>query len=138
MQELLNNKLELIVKNNFPKYEVLTLFSALPNQDQMKIFKPLQRGIRKIIISTNIAETSVTIPNIRYVVDCGYAKIRNYNSKSGYDSLKISQISKNSATQVINFIKIRGQEEQVETPRESVLECLLRNSFSTWMSIINQ
>ena len=93
-------KLDLITKNNFSKYEVLTLFSALPNQEQMKVFKPLQRGVRKIILSTNIAETSVTIPNIRYVIDCGFAKIRNYSSKNGFDSLKITKISKNSAIQV--------------------------------------
>ena len=109
MQELLNNKLEFVIKNNFPKYQVLTLFSALPNQEQIKVFKPIQKGIRKIILSTNIAETSVTIPNIRYVVDCGFAKIRSYCSKNGFDSLKISKISKNSAIQAIVNLIIEGR-----------------------------
>lgn len=112
LQELLNNKLDLVIKNNFQKYQVLTLFSALPNQEQIKVFKPLSKGIRKIILSTNIAETSVTIPNIRYVVDCGFAKIRSYSSKNGFDSLKISIISKNSAIQAINYFIIEGRKSR--------------------------
>lgn len=65
----------------------------------MKVFEPLEKGKRKIILATNIAETSITINNIKYVVDSGYCKLRNYNAKSGLDYLKISRISKNSAIQ---------------------------------------
>ena len=65
----------------------------------MKIFDPLESGTRKIILSTNIAETSITINNIKYVVDSGYCKLRNYNPKSGLDYLKVTKISKNSSIQ---------------------------------------
>lgn len=81
------------------KYQVFLLFSALPNQEQMKVFDPLEPNIRKIILSTNIAETSITINNIKYVIDTGFCKLRNYNAKSGLDYLKITKISKNSAIQ---------------------------------------
>jgi HrpA-like RNA helicase len=74
------------------------MFSALPNQEQMRVFYPL-RDKRKIILATNIAETSITIKNIKYVIDCGYFKMRNYIPKNGIDTLKITKISKNSAVQ---------------------------------------
>jgi HrpA-like RNA helicase len=63
----------------------------------MKIFKPYPDQV-KIILSTNIAETSVTIPGIRYVVDSGLGKIRSYKNSTGIDTLKVEAISKNSAT----------------------------------------
>lgn len=81
------------------KYEVFPLFSSLPNQEQMKVFKPLDNNSRKIILATNIAETSITIKNIRYVIDAGFCKMRNYISKSGLDTLLVTKISKNSAIQ---------------------------------------
>ncbi len=65
----------------------------------MKIFDPLEQGVRKIILATNIAETSITINNIKYVVDSGFCKQRNYNPKSGLDYLQITKISKNSSIQ---------------------------------------
>ena len=92
--ELLNQKLDKVSK----KYEVFVIFSSLPNQEQMKVFAPL-KDKRKIIIATNIAETSITITNIKYVIDCGYFKMRNYIPKNGIDTLKVTKISKNSAVQ---------------------------------------
>jgi HrpA-like RNA helicase len=90
---------EHLLPSNAPKYKVFLLFSALPNSEQMKVFDKLDKGIRKIILSTNIAETSITINNIKYIVDSGYCKLRIYNSKSGLDFLKVTKISKNSAIQ---------------------------------------
>ena len=52
-----------------------------------------------MVLSTNIAETSVTIPGIKYVVDCGLSKIRTFKNSTGVDALKITPISQNSATQ---------------------------------------
>lgn len=63
------------------------------------VFRPASRAHRKVIVSTNIAETSVTIDGINYVVDCGYAKIRNYDPECGIESLLVCPISKASAKQ---------------------------------------
>jgi len=64
----------------------------------MKAFQKFE-GKRKVVISTNIAETSVTIPGIKFVVDSGLSKIRTYKNSTGVDSLKVMPISKNSSTQ---------------------------------------
>ena len=64
----------------------------------MKIFNSYP-GQTKIILSTNIAETSVTIPGIRFVIDSGLVKIRSYKNSTGIDTLKVEAISKNSSIQ---------------------------------------
>ena len=53
---------------------VLPLYSILPTEQQMKVFQPPPEGHRLVVVATNVAETSLTIPGIRYVVDCGRAK----------------------------------------------------------------
>lgn len=75
------------------------LYASLSTNEQVKVFQILPRHIRKVIVSTNIAEASVTIPGVSYVVDCGFAKIRYFNSKSSTDSLMIVPITKASAQQ---------------------------------------
>ena len=62
---------------------LLPMYSQLPSDLQSKIFDSTQDGTRKCIISTNIAETSLTVDGIKYVVDCGYSKIKVYNPKIG-------------------------------------------------------
>lgn len=59
------------------KIRVLPMYSGLPHDRIMQVFEPSPKGIRKIIIATNIAETSVTIDGIVYVVDCGFVKVNN-------------------------------------------------------------
>jgi len=76
---------------------LLPLFGRLPAADQRKIFRPTNR--RKIIVATNVAETSVTVPGIRYVVDTGLARIARYNPRTGTTSLKVSRISQASCQQ---------------------------------------
>ncbi len=76
---------------------VLPLFARLSAEEQKKIFKKISD--RKIIVSTNIAETSITIPGIRYVVDTGLARISSYSPRSRITSLPIVPISKSSADQ---------------------------------------
>lgn len=76
---------------------LLPLFGRLPAADQRKIFRPSNR--RKIIVSTNVAETSVTVPGIRFVVDTGLARIARYNPRTGTTSLKVSRISQASCEQ---------------------------------------
>ncbi|CAR25946.1 ZYRO0A11814p [Zygosaccharomyces rouxii] len=79
--------------------EIFPIYSALPADVQSRIFKKLESGKRKIVISTNIAETSLTIDGIRYVVDCGFSKLKVYNPKIGLDSLTITPISRANADQ---------------------------------------
>jgi len=76
---------------------VLPLFGRLQSADQRRIFKPVKQ--RKVIVATNIAETSITVPNISYVIDTGLARIASYNTKARSLSLKISKISIASCNQ---------------------------------------
>lgn len=54
--------------------QIVPLYALLPSEKQMLVFKPPPEGHRLVVVSTNVAETSLTIPGIRYVVDCGRAK----------------------------------------------------------------
>ena len=81
------------------KLQVSPLYSGLPFADQMKVFEPLPPYIRKVIISTNLAEASVTVPNIGYVIDCGFVKLKVLNHKNGLESLVTVPVSKSSADQ---------------------------------------
>ena len=81
------------------KMYVLPLHGSLPSKEQFKIFESFPKSVRKVIVSTNIAETSVTIPGISYVVDSGFMKIRYFNPKTCSDSLVICPVSKASAKQ---------------------------------------
>ncbi|WVQ97439.1 hypothetical protein IAU59_004552 [Kwoniella sp. CBS 9459] len=78
---------------------VLPLYSLLSNEQQMQVFKPVPEGHRLVIVATNVAETSLTIPGIRYVVDSGRAKERHYDHANGVQSFQVSWISKASAQQ---------------------------------------
>ncbi|XP_017236149.1 pre-mRNA-splicing factor ATP-dependent RNA helicase DEAH10 [Daucus carota subsp. sativus] len=75
------------------------IFSSLPSEKQLKVFAPAPPGFRKVILATNIAETSVTIPGIKYVIDPGLVKVRSYSSESGIDSLITVETSKSQAHQ---------------------------------------
>ena len=76
---------------------VLPLFARLPWAEQRRVF--LQSSSRKIVVATNVAETSITIPGIRYVIDTGLARISQYNPRSRTTSLPVRAISKSSADQ---------------------------------------
>ncbi len=71
----------------------MPVYSALPSEMQTKIFDPPPPGSRKVIIATNIAETSLTIDGIFYVVDPGFVKQKVFNAKTGMDSLVVTPIS---------------------------------------------
>ncbi|GMG32887.1 unnamed protein product [Ambrosiozyma monospora] len=83
---------------NDPLY-VLPLYSLLPTKEQMKVFAEPPAGSRLCVVATNIAETSLTIPGIRYVVDCGRSKERHFNEETRVQSFEIDWISKASADQ---------------------------------------
>jgi ATP-dependent RNA helicase DDX35 len=59
-----------------PKLNALPLYAGLTSAEQMAVFQPAQEGERKVVVATNVAEASVTIDGIVYVVDCGFAKVR--------------------------------------------------------------
>ncbi|GBL98735.1 ATP-dependent RNA helicase DHX33 [Araneus ventricosus] len=82
-----------------PRIHVLGLYAALPGDQQIEVFKPAPKGTRKVIYATNIAETSITIPNIKYVVDTGKVKAKFFNSVCGFDVLRTQAISKAQAEQ---------------------------------------
>lgn len=82
-----------------PKLVVLPLFAALPQAAQQRVFQPAPPKTRKIIISTNIAETSVTVSGVRFVIDCGKAKVKQFRARIGLDSLLVKPISKSAAIQ---------------------------------------
>lgn len=75
------------------------LFGALAIERQLEAFGDASAGTRKVVLATNIAETSVTIPGIVYVIDCMFVKMRSYNAKLGIDMLTVMPVSKASATQ---------------------------------------
>ncbi|KAG8686482.1 hypothetical protein FRC09_014104, partial [Ceratobasidium sp. 395] len=77
----------------------LPLHAGLPTEDQLAVFQPAERGTRKVVVSTNIAEASVTIDGIKFVVDCGFVKIRTFNPANSLSSLTIVPTSQASATQ---------------------------------------
>ena len=78
---------------------VLPLYSLLSAQEQARVFKPVPEGTRLIVCATNIAETSLTIPGISYVVDTGRQKCRNYHAGTGVTSYDVMWISKAAADQ---------------------------------------
>jgi ATP-dependent RNA helicase DHX8/PRP22 len=78
---------------------VLPIYSTLPSEQQSLIFEPTPPNSRKVVVATNIAETSITIDGIRFVVDPGFVKEMWYDSKVGMDTLKIVPISKAAANQ---------------------------------------
>ncbi|EAS00609.2 DEAD/DEAH-box helicase (macronuclear) [Tetrahymena thermophila SB210] len=86
-------------KKTFLHFKILPLFSKLPLQEQEKIFKNKSPNTRLIIASTNVAETSLTIPNIKYVVDCGREKKKIYSTKASISKHVIKWISQASCDQ---------------------------------------
>lgn len=82
-----------------PHMEILPIYGALPSEVASKIFEPAAPGSRKVVIATNIAETSLTIDGIYYVVDPGFVKQSSYDGKLGMDRLQVTPISQAQARQ---------------------------------------
>ncbi|XP_074263483.1 pre-mRNA-splicing factor ATP-dependent RNA helicase DEAH10 [Silene latifolia] len=98
VEGLVREKLRQFPENN-QNLVTVSIFASLPSEQQMKVFMPAPNGFRKVILATNIAETSVTIPGIKYVIDPGVVKARNFNPKTGVESLSIIPTSKAQALQ---------------------------------------
>lgn len=97
--------------------EVLPLFARLSIEDQQKIFRT--SGTRRIVLATNVAETSLTVPGIKYVIDAGLARVNRYSSRAKVEQLQIEKISQAAAKQragrcgrVSNGICVRLYDEQ--------------------------
>jgi pre-mRNA-splicing factor ATP-dependent RNA helicase DHX38/PRP16 len=80
-----------------PPLSILPIYSQLPADMQAKIFEPSPH--RKVIVATNIAETSLTVDGVRYVIDTGFCKLKVFNPKIGMDTLYITPISRANANQ---------------------------------------
>ncbi|XP_017889459.1 ATP-dependent RNA helicase DHX33-like [Ceratina calcarata] len=83
----------------YPPLKVFPLYSALPTHQQLEAFKPSVPGMRKLVMSTNVAETSVTIGGIRHVIDTGVVKARTHHPTTGLDVLRVEKVSKAQAWQ---------------------------------------
>ncbi|KAI1327530.1 P-loop containing nucleoside triphosphate hydrolase protein [Xylariaceae sp. FL0255] len=84
---------------NVPELIICPIYSSLPTEVQSRVFEPAPPGSRKVVIATNIAETSITIDGIYYVVDPGFVKQNSYDPKLGMDSLIVVPISQAQANQ---------------------------------------
>ncbi|MCI4383119.1 hypothetical protein PGIGA_G00022590 [Pangasianodon gigas] len=84
---------------NAPALAVLPIYSQLPSDLQAKIFQKAPDGVRKCIVATNIAETSLTVDGIMFVVDSGYCKLKVFNPRIGMDALQVYPISQANANQ---------------------------------------
>ncbi|UXH77012.1 ATP-dependent RNA helicase HrpA [Roseateles amylovorans] len=127
---------EALRKHHPPGVEVLPLFARLSEQEQNRIFQP--HGQPRIVLATNVAETSLTVPGIRYVIDPGQARVKRYSYRNKVEQLQIESISQAAANQragrcgrVSNGICIRLYEEKdfLARPRFTDPE-ILRSSLA--------
>ena len=96
--EMINERIKVLGKK-IRELIVLPIYSNLPSDIQIKIFEPTPPNARKVILATNIAETSLTIDGIVYVIDPGFCKQKSYNARTGMESLIVTPVSKASANQ---------------------------------------
>ena len=88
---------EALRKRHPPHTEILPLFARLSAEEQSRVFKP--HGGRRIVLATNVAETSLTVPGIRYVVDTGLARVKRYSYRNKVEQLRVENVSQASAKQ---------------------------------------
>lgn len=107
---------EALRKHHPPHTEILPLFARLSVQEQERVFKP--SNARRIVLATNVAETSLTVPGIRYVVDTGLARVKRYSYRNKVEQLQVEAISQAAANQragrcgrVANGVCVRLYEE---------------------------
>ncbi|PZP36479.1 MAG: ATP-dependent RNA helicase HrpA [Roseateles depolymerans] len=127
---------EALRKHHPPGVDILPLFSRLSEAEQNKVFEP--HGARRIVLATNVAETSLTVPGIRYVIDPGLARVKRYSYRNKVEQLLIENISQAAANQragrcgrVSNGICIRlfSEKEFNERPKFTDPE-ILRSSLA--------
>ncbi|KAL6203527.1 hypothetical protein ACLB2K_027227 [Fragaria x ananassa] len=96
---IVGKKSEIDIHNPPGGLHVLPLYAMLPAASQLRVFEEVKEGDRLVVVATNVAETSLTIPGVKYVVDTGRVKVKNYNSSNGMETYNIEWISKASAAQ---------------------------------------
>ena len=127
---------EVLRKHHPPHTEILPLYSRLSAEEQDRVFRGHSR--RRIVLATNVAETSLTVPGIRYVVDAGLARVKRYSYRSKVEQLQIEKISRAAARQragrcgrVADGICIRLYDEQdFEARSEFTDPEILRSSLA--------
>jgi ATP-dependent helicase HrpA len=128
---------EALRKHHPPHVEILPLFARLSVQEQERVFKI--SNARRIVLATNVAETSLTVPGIRYVVDAGLARIKRYSYRNKVEQLQIEPIAQSAANQragrcgrVAAGVCIRLYEEQDYLQRPKFTEPeILRSSLAS-------
>ncbi|MGB8855673.1 MAG: ATP-dependent RNA helicase HrpA [Burkholderiales bacterium] len=115
---------EALRKHHPPGVEILPLYARLSAAEQDRVFKPA--GARRIVLATNVAETSLTVPGIRYVIDTGHARLLRYSVRNKVDMLQVENISQAAAKQrsgrcgrVANGVAIRLYTEEDFNAREA-------------------
>ncbi|MFT7688216.1 MAG: ATP-dependent helicase HrpA [Candidatus Azotimanducaceae bacterium] len=133
----------LIRKSDIKGYEVLPLYSRLSVSEQNKIFQK-HRG-RRVILATNVAETSLTVPGIRYVIDPGFARISRYSVRSKVQQLPIEPISQASANQRMGrcgrvsrgiCLRLYSEEDFLSRPNFTSPEILRTNLASVILQML--
>lgn len=127
---------EALRKHHPPHVEILPLFARLSAQEQERVFKP--SNARRIVLATNVAETSLTVPGIRYVVDTGLARVKRYSYRNKVEQLQIEPVAQSAANQragrcgrVAAGVCIRLYEEQDYLQRPKFTEPeILRSSLA--------
>ncbi|KAI2658410.1 ATP-dependent RNA helicase DHX8 [Labeo rohita] len=116
-----------------PELIILPVYSALPSEMQTRIFDPAPPGSRKVVIATNIAETSLTIDGIYYVVDPGFVKQKVYNSKTGIDQLRAGRAGRTGPGKCYRLYTERAYRDEMLTT--NVPEIQRTNLASTVLSL---
>jgi ATP-dependent helicase HrpA len=128
---------EALRKHHPPHVEILPLFARLSAEEQERVFK--LTNARRIVLATNVAETSLTVPGIRYVVDAGLARVKRYSYRNKVEQLQIEAIAQSAANQragrcgrVADGVCIRLYEEQdfLQRPKFTEPE-ILRSSLAS-------
>ncbi len=127
---------ETLRKKALRNLEILPLYSRLSAAEQDRVFKPA--GARRVVLATNVAETSLTVPRVRYVVDTGYARIKRYSYRNKVEMLRVEPISRAAAQQragrcgrVANGVCVRLYSEEDFARRPAFTDPeLLRSSLA--------
>ena len=92
---------EVQASSSRPQLDLLALpiHASLPSEEQARVFAPAPAGVRKVILATNVAETSLTLPGVRVVIDLGMVKEKNFDRDKGIEVLSVVAISQSSARQ---------------------------------------